>query len=342
MAFDQFPPHRGQPQTAPESIRPGFPLPQHEGPRDPLPVKRLRPTKQRIWLHVLLFVLTVAGAAIFAGPVYAVCLMSILTAHECGHYFAARRYRVKASLPYFIPSPFIFGTMGAVIRMSPYIPNRRALFDIAAAGPLAGMALAAPLSLVGVLLSERVVLEAGQAGLVLGDPILFQIIERIIFGPRAPGEDLLLHNAAFAGWVGLFVTALNLLPIGQLDGGHISYAVFGQRSWLFAKLAFGGLLLMTLATSKSYTLFLVLLLLLGMKHPPTMNDAIPLDPARRKIAWLLVVTFILCFTPTPLEFDFGKAGDQPSTEKAMNSSPEFVFPLPPPAAIATNCLPSAS
>lgn len=342
MAFDQFPPHRGQPQTAPESIRPGFPLPQYEGPRDPLPVKRLRPTKQRIWLHVLLFVLTAASTTIFIGPVYSVCLMSILTAHEFGHYFAARRYRVEASLPYFIPWPSIFGTMGAVIRMSPYIPNRRALFDIAAAGPLAGMALAAPLSLVGVLLSERVVLEAGQAGVVLGDPILFQILERMIFGPRAPGEELFLHNMAYAGWVGLFVTALNLLPVGQLDGGHIGYAVFGRRSRLFAKLAFGGLALMTLTMSTQYALFLVLLLVFGMNHPPTMNDAIPLDPVRRKVAWLLVATFVLCFTPTPFKLDFEGADDQPSTEKAMNSSPEFVFPLPPPAAITTNCLPSAS
>ncbi len=258
----------------------------------------------RVPLHVLLFVLTAASTTIMVGPLYSVCLMSILTAHEFGHYFAARFHRVEASLPYFIPGPFIFGTMGAVIRMSPYMPSRRALFDIAAAGPLAGMALAAPLSLIGMLLSERTALEEGYAGLIFGSPVLFQIFERVIFGPGAPGETLLLHDVAFAGWVGLFVTALNLLPIGQLDGGHISYAVFGQRSRLLAKLAFGGLFLITLTMSPNYTLFLILLFVLGIRHPPTMNDAVSLDPQRKKIVWLLVVTFILCFTPVPLEIEF--------------------------------------
>ena len=238
------------------------------------------------------------------GPLYSLCLMSILTAHEFGHYFAARRHRVAASLPYFIPAPVIMGTMGAVIRMSPYMPSRRALFDIAAAGPLAGMVLAAPLSLVGVLLSERVTPEESQAGLILGDPLLLQIFERLVFGPAAPGEVLLLHNVGFAGWVGLLVTALNLLPIGQLDGGHISYAVFGRRSRLYAKLAYGGLLIFTLTMSPNYALFLIILLAIGIKHPPTMNDAIPLDPLRKKIAWLLAATFVLCFMPTPIEFDF--------------------------------------
>lgn len=300
--FDGGRREEAQPELQPP--QPGFLLPQRPGADEPPPALRLRPRKPRIWLHVLLFVLTAASTSIMVGPLYSLCLMSILTAHEFGHYFAARRHRVAASLPYFIPAPVIMGTMGAVIRMSPYMPSRRALFDIAAAGPLAGMVLAAPLSLVGVLLSERVTPEESQAGLILGDPLLLQIFERLVFGPAAPGEVLLLHNVGFAGWVGLLVTALNLLPIGQLDGGHISYAVFGRRSRLYAKLAYGGLLLFTLTTSPNYALFLIILLAIGIKHPPTMNDAIPLDPLRKKIAWLLAATFVLCFMPTPIEFDF--------------------------------------
>ena len=345
MSLEQYPPgpdRREPPDLGPSAIRPGQPLPQWRGTIGPLPTQRLRPRKSRLWLHILLFVLTVATTTLMVGPVYSACLMSILTAHEFGHYLAARYHRVDASLPYFIPGPFLFGTMGAVIRMSPYMPNRRALFDIASAGPLAGMALALPISFVGVLLSERVPSIEGQAGLVLGDPILFKIFERLAFGSDVPNTDLMLHNVAFAGWVGLFVTALNLLPIGQLDGGHISYAVFGRKSWLFARVAFGGLLLITLTMSRNYSLFLVLLFVFGINHPPTMNDTIPLDPVRRKIAWLLVVTFILCFTPVPLKLDFAEPTDQPSTEKATNSSPDCDFPLPPPAAITTNCLPSAS
>ncbi len=283
----------------------GRPFQQLRGADDPPAVRPLRPRKPRVWLHVLLFVLTAASTTLMAGPLYALCLMGILTAHEFGHYFAARFHRVEASLPYFIPAPSLFGTMGAVIRMSPYIPSRRALFDIASAGPLAGMALAAPLSFIGIMLSERTAQADSQAGsIILGDPVLFQIFERIAFGPGAPGEILLLHDVAFAGWVGLFVTALNLLPIGQLDGGHIGYAVFGQRSRLLAKLAFGGLLLITVTISVNYALFLVLLLVFGIRHPPTMNDALALDPRRKKIGWLLAATFVLCFTPAPLEFNF--------------------------------------
>ena len=308
MPFDRFPLDSGrreEPQASLRPLQPGRPFQQWRSEDDLPPARRMRPRKPRLWLHVLLFALTAAATARAVGPLYALCLMSILTAHEFGHYFAARFHRVEASLPYFIPAPSLFGTMGAVIRMSPYIPSRRALFDIAAAGPLAGMALAAPLSFVGMLLSERTASAEDQAGaIILGDPVLFQIFERVIFGPGAPGETLLLHNVAFAGWVGLFVTALNLLPIGQLDGGHISYAVFGQRSRLLAKLAFGGLLLMTLTMSPQYALFLILLFVFGIKHPPTMNDAVALDPPRKKIGWLLAATFILCFTPVPLEFDF--------------------------------------
>ena len=145
-------------------------------------------------------------------PLYSACVMGILTAHEFGHYFAARRYRVSASLPYFIPMPLsIIGTMGAVIRMSRFIPNRRALFDISAAGPLAGVVLAIPISFVGLMLSTHQPIDDESFGIVLGVPLLFQIFERLLFGAPPEGTVLMLHDVGFAGWVGLFVTGLNLL-----------------------------------------------------------------------------------------------------------------------------------
>ena len=233
--------------------------------------------------------------------------MSILTAHEFGHYFAARFYRVPASLPFFIPAPFIFGTMGAIIRMSPLIPNRKALFDIAAAGPLAGVVLAIPISFVGIAMSEQVPLAdlqtaTGQGQIQLGDPLLFQAFERIHFGATDDHVVLMLNDIGFAGWVGLFVTALNLLPVGQLDGGHVSHAVFGRRSGIVSWAGFGVMGLVCILISPQFLLILLLLFLSGIRHRPTMNDAIPLGRVRRRLAILLLVLFVVCFTPTPVSF----------------------------------------
>ena len=258
------------------------------------------PIKRRLWLHVLLFVATVACTSLAVSPVYSLCLMGILIAHEFGHYLTARHYGVPATLPYFIPVPFFLGTMGAVIRMSPFIPNRKALFDIAAAGPLAGVVLAVPVSFVGMMLSTRQVATPEFEGLTLGDPLLFQIFERLLYGAPQEGMVLLLHDVGFAGWVGLLVTALNLLPIGQLDGGHVSYAVFGSRSRLVARSAFVILLVVCVTMRAQYLLFLALLYFLGIRHGPTMDDAAPIGSNRKKLAVLLLGVFILCFTPVPI------------------------------------------
>ena len=226
--------------------------------------------------------------------------MGILTAHEFGHYFTARYYKVPATLPYFIPMPIFFGTMGAVIRMSPFIPNRRALFDIAAAGPLAGVVLAVPISFVGMWLSGREVATPNFDGAVLGDPLLFRIFERLLYGAPQGDMVLVLHDVGFAGWVGLFVTALNLLPIGQLDGGHVSYAVFGPRSRHVARAAFLILLVVCVTIGPQYLLFLVLLYVLGIRHGPTMDDSARVGSTRKKLAVLLLGVFLLCFTPVPI------------------------------------------
>ena len=262
------------------------------------PIRRKRPTR---WIHLLLFLLTVVSTTVMVGPLYSVCLMSILTAHEFGHYFAAKYHRVPASLPYFIPFPSMLGTMGAVIRMSGAIPNRRALFDIAAAGPIAGLVVALPVSFVGLYLSDHVTSNS-QGMVVLGDPLLLQAMQWLIHGPLPDNVDLMLHPVAFAGWVGLFVTALNLLPIGQLDGGHINHALFGRHSQRVALAAFAVLAVMTFMYGYHYTLILFLLLFMGVKHPPTMNDFLELGPVRRRIGFGLWIVFALCFTPAPLKF----------------------------------------
>ncbi len=229
--------------------------------------------------------------------------MAILTAHEFGHYLAARHHGVPATLPYFIPAPFLFGTMGAVIRMSPFIPNRRALFDIAAAGPLAGVVVAVPVSLIGVMLSQRIPVQEGGLGIELGDPLLFDLFERVLFGTGGEGMVLMLHDVGFAGWVGLFVTALNLIPIGQLDGGHVSYAVFGRRSFRVALIAFVTLVVVSAMTGAQYALLLLLLFFTGIRHAPTTNDSVPLGRARARVALLLLVIFLVCFVPVPFAFD---------------------------------------
>ena len=245
--------------------------------------------------------LTVITTSLAVSPIYSLCLLVILTCHEFGHYFAAKLHRVQATLPFFIPAPFGFGTFGAVIRMSPYIPNRKALFDIAAAGPIAGLVVALPISFIGMLLSEVRPSESLQGFLTLGDPLIFRLLEWLVFGARQENYDLLLHDVAFAGWVGMFVTALNLLPISQLDGGHIVYAAFGRASRYVAAAAFAGLAVVTFVEGLHYALFLALIWFMGVRHPPTLNDAAGIGGGRGRLALLLLVVFILCFTPAPFQ-----------------------------------------
>lgn len=265
----------------------------------------LRMPRPRIWVHVLLFLLTVLSTVMVGGWFFALGLLSILTAHEFGHYFMARWYRVPVSLPYFIPfPPSLFGTLGAFIRMSPRIPNRRALFDIAAAGPLAGLVLAIPLSYAGILYSEIVSKSAVQGRVItLGEPFLFQGLTWLAHGTLTKDMELLLHPLAFAGWAGMFVTALNLLPIGQLDGGHISHALFGTWSRLVANGMFGGLALYSLVRHNfTWLPLLLFLLILGVQHPRSGDDGFPLDRSRQALGVLLGLIFLTCFSLVPIQF----------------------------------------
>ena len=285
----------GQPiLVSPES--PGFPRPIYAVPRS-VP-------RQRLWLHVLLYILTILSTWTVAGPVFSAGLLAILTAHEFGHYFTARRYGVPVSLPYFIPFPLsLFGTLGAVIRMSPRIPSRRALFDIAAAGPLAGMVLALPITLLGIQRSEIVAKSAIPVhSITLGEPLLFKGLGWLVHGTLPQNVDTMLHPLAFAGWAGMFVTALNLLPIGQLDGGHVTHALFGNRSRLVAGVMFLGLGLYCIVTKNvTWIPLLLLLLIFGVQHPPVMDDGVPLGDGRRGLGLLLGLLFLTCFSLVPIQ-----------------------------------------
>jgi membrane-associated protease RseP (regulator of RpoE activity) len=206
---------------------------------------------------------------------------------------------VRATLPFFIPFPILpFGTLGAVIRMDSRMPDRRVLFDIGVAGPLAGLAVTIPAIYFGLQMSQ-IVVPGETGGISLGESLLFQGISWLAIGPVPEGYDTLLHPLAYAGWAGLFVTALNLLPIGQLDGGHILYALLGERSDLLYRIALALFALLCIIWYHGWFLLVILLLWFGYRHPPTLDHFTPLDSKRRIIAYLTLVIFLLSFTPVP-------------------------------------------
>ncbi|MCX8021576.1 MAG: site-2 protease family protein [Syntrophorhabdaceae bacterium] len=251
-------------------------------------------------IHILLFLLTFASTYFVGGFYYSISIMIILLAHEMGHYFMSRRYRVHATLPYFIPFPLSpFGTFGAIIRMKGIIIDKKALFDIGAAGPVAGFIVALPFIVIGIKLSSVQLRTADLALLQLGDPLLFKILQRILIGEIPPNYDLVLHPVAYAGWVGLFVTALNLLPVGQLDGGHIIYAVFGGKSrWIFM----GTIILLAFLAifyNPGWIALVILLAIFGMRHPRPLDLDVEIDTKRKWIALFLLCIFALSFTPSP-------------------------------------------
>ncbi|HQH82700.1 MAG: site-2 protease family protein [Syntrophorhabdus sp.] len=226
--------------------------------------------------------------------------MSILLAHEMGHYFMSRKYGVPATLPYFIPLPFPpFGTLGAIIKMKGIIINKKALFDIGIAGPLSGFIVSIPFIILGIKMSTIQFVTSEMAYLRLGDPLLFKILQKILIGSIPEGYDLSLHPLAYAGWVGLFVTALNLLPIGQLDGGHIVYAVFGNKSkWIFA-FSICLLAILTIFYNPGWLLLVILLLIFGMRHPEPFDMETELDSKRKLFALIILLVFLLSFTVSP-------------------------------------------
>jgi membrane-associated protease RseP (regulator of RpoE activity) len=240
--------------------------------------------------------LAAVGIFLAAGLRYAVPLMTILICHEMGHFLQARRYGVFATYPYFIPMPLsLIGTFGAVIVMDPRMPNRRALFDIGISGPLAGLAPALLFCALGILWSEP-----GSGGIRLGEPLLFTLLANWIHGPMPQGHDLLLHPVAMAGWVGLLITSVNLMPIGQLDGGHVFYALLRQKAIPIASLLlFAAIAAVAVSGLWGWMLMLILLMAMGPAHPPTAHDNEPLGLGRSILGWLTLGFIVLGFTPNP-------------------------------------------
>jgi len=232
---------------------------------------------------------------------YSASIMTILLSHEMGHYVMSKRHGVPATLPYFIPLPMPpFGTLGAIIRMKVIILNKKALFDIGVAGPLSGFVVSIPFIVLGIKFSEiQHMAGSNTPFLQLGDPLLFKILQKMLLGDIPEGYDLVLHPFAYAGWVGLFVTALNLLPVGQLDGGHVVYAVFGNRSkWVFAA-SITALAIFSIVYNPGWLLLVILLLIFGMRHPQPFDMETGLDRRRKLLALLVLVIFLLSFTPAP-------------------------------------------
>jgi membrane-associated protease RseP (regulator of RpoE activity) len=254
------------------------------------------------------------------GAPFAATLLGILAAHEFGHYFAARYHKIAVTLPFFLPLPIGFGTLGAFIQMREPVPDRRKLFDIGVAGPLAGLALALPLLFVGLMTSPVEIVPRGMPGFLEGNSILYYYSKIAVYGKALPDlltrEDVLMNQVLHGAWFGLLVTAINLLPVGQLDGGHVVYALFGERARpiniatmsVMALLAIAGL-----PTVQEFFPFLesvgflgwfvwlgLILIVIGPHHPPGLDDVTELDSRRRIVGYLAIVIFIITFVPAPI------------------------------------------
>jgi membrane-associated protease RseP (regulator of RpoE activity) len=236
---------------------------------------------------------------IYYGLPFALTLMIILLTHELSHYFASKKHGVNATLPYFIPAPNIIGTFGAFIKMKSPIVTRKALIDIGASGPIAGFIVSVIAVMIGLHLSKIVPVAETKGALTLGDSILFSFLAQTVLGVTPADSDILLNPVAFAGWIGLFVTSMNLIPVGQLDGGHIAFAFLGEKQ---TRLSFILVLVMSLLGVllwEGWIIWAVLLLVLGLRHPPVISWEVPLDKRRKVIGWLAFVIFILTFIPVP-------------------------------------------
>ena len=278
------------------------------------------PTIPRI--HLVLFFLTVfttllagalmEGAKILENPVellkgipFSFTLMFILGTHEFGHYYYAQKHKVDATLPYFIPAPpflFLIGTFGAFIKIKSPIYRKDALLQIGAAGPIAGFVIAVPALIIGLLLSDVVEKSNIQGALILGDSILMKILTWITHPKLMDTQDIMLHPIAFAGWIGLLVTMLNLLPIGQLDGGHVAYAMLGKKQRLIGQIAFIFLIPLSFLSINWLIWGLLLLILMrSVKHPPIQDIHIPLSDTDKRIGYICLLIFIVCFIPAPFK-----------------------------------------
>jgi len=269
-------------------------------------------------INLLLFIATIfttlfAGAlmeganplknplSLLQGIPFSITLLLILGVHETGHFLMARKHKVDATLPYFLPAPTIIGTFGAFIKMRSPVKRRRALVEIGAAGPIAGFLIAVPALFIGLHLST-VTPKSAELGIQLGESILMKIATAIIYPGLSDQMDIILHPVAFAAWIGMLVTMLNLLPIGQLDGGHIAYALLER--W-YKKIAWGaliGILILSLFSANWLVWAALVYFLTRMKHPPIMDEYAAVTRHEKTIGIVALVIFILTFIPVPFKF----------------------------------------
>ncbi|MCX7973130.1 MAG: site-2 protease family protein [Candidatus Aminicenantes bacterium] len=232
---------------------------------------------------------------------YVFVLMTILVGHELGHYLTCRRYQLEATLPYFIPAPTLVGTLGAFIRIRSPITRKSQLFDIGLAGPLTGFFLSVPALVYGVANSKLVPSLPQEGTIYFGEPLLLKGVEKLLFGTISNDYDLVLHPVGIAGWVGILITAFNLFPVGQLDGGHIAYALLGARSRKLGRFVLGLFIIMGLFLWVGWLVWAALIFVLGLKHPQVTDELEKLSPGRRILGWVAVAIFILSFIPDPIK-----------------------------------------
>ncbi|MEA1913196.1 MAG: site-2 protease family protein [candidate division WOR-3 bacterium] len=273
-------------------------------------------TKSKRWVNLALlfatFGTTLAAGALQQGlnPVFpisnllrglpfSIAIMLILGSHELGHYFAAKRNGVEATLPYFIPAPHLIGTFGAVIIMRSPIADRNSLVEIGAAGPIVGFILSTFALLIGFSLSKVITVPSTE-GLILGDSILTHLLTKLYFPMIPEGREVFLHPIGFAGWIGYFVTAMNLLPVGQLDGGHISYALIEEKHRFIGYIAFGAILILSFLWL-GWLIWGALLFVIGFRHPPPLDSISNLTPKNQMIGYISLLIFILTFIPRPIQ-----------------------------------------
>lgn len=283
---------------------------------------RVRPAPRPAWINGVLLILTVLSllyvgalqeaamedasglslSSIWRGWPYALSVLAILGTHELGHYFAARYHHVAVTLPYFIPLPFgFFGTLGAFIQMREPVRNRKILFDIGVAGPLAGFVLAVPILLIGLATSHIEPLPS-ETYILEGNSLLYALAKFVVFGRFLPNghEDVFINQVAKAGWTGLFITGLNLIPIGQLDGGHVVSTLLGQRAQKLYLPIVGVFLLLSFFNTM-WLLWTLLLFFLGRLYAMPLDTVTRLDPRRRWLAYAALLIFVLVFVPNPLQ-----------------------------------------
>ena len=283
-------------------------------------VTGVEPQKPKYKLNFILFLATILTTLIagtlmagydpftrpqllYHGIPFSFSLIFILGIHEMGHYLASKRCGVKTTLPYFIPvpPPFFLGTLGAFIKVKSRISNRKGLLEIGASGPIAGFIASVIAVLIGLKLSRVVeVGEIGEGSIHLGESLLFSFLSKIAIGSVAADYDILLHPVAFAGWLGLFVTVLNLIPIGQFDGGHIAYALLGHNHRYLSGMFFLGLFPMGFFLWPGWFVWVMFGAFIGLKHPPPTDDITPLDFRRKVIGIITLIIFVLCFIPVPI------------------------------------------